>query len=724
MGSLFNAVNDLAKAARTAAEIAVWAGHKGSRQLYKRDRGMCLVCNNLQPYGHEDTFGRFGARWNSKRGDAAVEFAVRTNASAAATLVLEDISPKKLLEAREPEKQTGLPKRNCKYCRLLCDIFDAFFIDEWMSWITETKNGMPIQVGLMIREGLPLIINCWSFTYDKNVLNPRVDLEVYCDSTPGPTSYLAGAPSMGSVRTRAENVGSESCTRFIEESVRQCCAEHEVCNTQATGFVPTRLIYLGESNAELRIRESIPASERVAWAALSYCWGGDQLYKLIRANLPTLKEHINPSDLPVAFCNAIEVARRLGLRYLWIDSLCIVQHDKDDWEAEAARMGMVYTQAFIVLCVASTPNPRTPFLGQRDEEWLPKRFDFETEQGVKMPIMVRQRHLLAAPLEQGSLEPPFTSAWATLKRVGPLYKRGWCFQETFLATRILHFAPGAIIFECKTHRRSEDQSPPFTSTIPGTLGEVDDTEKWHMTVKVYTQRQLTFASDKLPAIGGAASNMPQAQRSTYLAGLWRESLLLDLLWQVMPGATHQALTYPRTEQSAPSWSWASMDRGVTWNPLKSPQPLAEVVAAETTVVGANPYGQVAGGRICLRGRIKPCCIVTSRQKNEQWAHYIKKDGSQSKKAHFRADGQLMPEVRPGETGAFARRARGEEWDENVQATAVFFCIARTPWMNYNYVGLILSASPDDASCMERVGSITNVPSDWYEGSEVMTVTIV
>jgi hypothetical protein len=252
---------------------------------------------------------------------------------------------------------------------------------------------------------------------------------------------------------------------------------------------------------------------------------------------------------------------------------------------------------------------------------------------------------------------------------------------------------------------------------------VDDAEKWHMIVKAYTQRQLTFASDKLPAIGGAASNMPQAQRSTYLAGLWRETLLLDLLWQVMPGGTHLALTYPRTEQLAPSWSWASVNRGVTWNPLKSPRILAEVVTAETTVVGANPYGQVAAGRICIRGRIRPCCISTSRQKNEQWVYYIKKNGLQSKKQHFRADGQLMAEMKLGKDGGFARRARDGEWDSEVQAAAVFLCIAQTPWTNHNYVGLILAASPYFEGCLERVGSITGIPSDWHDGGEMTTMTI-
>jgi hypothetical protein len=231
----------------------------------------------------------------------------------------------------------------------------------------------------------------------------------------------------------------------MKECVLQRCAEHEACSN-LKGFVPSRLISLGDSNEDIRLSESVPTCEGIRWAALSHCWDGSSPCKLLQANLFTLQQRIDYTTLPATFCNAIEVVRELGIYYLWIDSLCIVQDDKNDWELEAARMGMVYGRAFVVLCAASSPNPQTSFLGQRDEMWLPKMFEFETVQGDNVPIMVRQRHLLAAPLGQGSYEPPFTSAWASLKPVGPLYKRGWCFQETFLATRILHFAPGAIIF--------------------------------------------------------------------------------------------------------------------------------------------------------------------------------------------------------------------------------------------------------------------------------------
>ena len=73
-------------------------------------------------------------------------------------------------------------------------------------------------------------------------------------------------------------------------------------------------------------------------------------------------------------------------------------------------------------------------------------------------------------------------------------------------------------------------------------------------------------------------------------------------------------------------------------------------------------------------------------------YYVKKDGKQSKKGHFRADGQLMAENRPGNDGAFARRAvnpgqNDRQRVDEVLAKAAFFCIVKTSWTNYNYVGL-------------------------------------
>lgn len=722
MPSFFGAAQDLAKGVKWAADTTAWAGHFASRQIRSARDGVCLVCNNLQPYNHEDTFGRAGAAWHHFE-ESHLATRRKEVGSAAATLVLKERSTKALLECREIDPRTNLPKNNCKYCRLLCEIFDAFFIDEWMSWVTETKNAMPIKFGLMIREGSPLIINCWNFTYDKWFQNSRVDLELYLEQSLF-TTPVPGAPVTGPVGPRMPDSRSEFCMQFLQESFQQCCREHPGCAVRPEGFVPTRLIYVGGGNDALQLQDSIPQGETIAWAALSHCWGGGKPMSLVKSNLDKLHQNIAFTDLPPTFQNAITITQQLGLHYVWIDSLCIVQDDRADWEQEAARMGTVYNRAFIVISGASSANPETPYLGPRDPDWLPKRFEFQPSPGVNLPILVRKRSLLAAPLEQGLYEPPFTESWAGLKRVGPLHSRGWCFQESFLAKRIVHFSPGAVIFECQTHRRSEDQLPPYPSTVPGTLGEISSAEQWYMIVKTYTTRQLTYASDKLPAIAGAATQMPQAKSSVYLAGLWSETLLLDLLWQVMPGRAHAELSYKKEEQSSPTWSWASINWGITWNILESPQLLASVVHAETSVPGKNPYGEVSGGHITLRGRIKTCQLSVDYHKNEHWVSYKKADGTSSKKQHFRTDGRLMAEPLPG--GTFARRATPgiTSSPPNSETWAVFFCIARTSRMRYNDVGLILGISRDFPGSMERVGSITNVPRDWYDTGEEKTLTIV
>ncbi|KAL7625014.1 hypothetical protein AAE478_004228 [Parahypoxylon ruwenzoriense] len=721
MQSLVSSAKGITKGVRLAADTAAWAGNAVSRQIRGGRHSVCLVCNNLQPYRHENTFGRPNAVWD-QLGDPE-QAARRKELSLVPTLVLEDLSTKKLLECREIDPKTGRLKNDCKYCRLLCEIFDAYFIDEWMNWITETKNGMPIKFGLMIREGAPLIVNCWNFTYDKWFQNARVDLELYVDNMP--PYPIPGAPTMGLTGIRAADVRSDECMKFMKESVAECCMSHTGCAMQPGGFVPTRLIYVGGGKNALRlICDGVPSGETIAWAALSHCWGGGKPLSLVGSNLNSLQEHIEFSELPATFQDAITITQELGVPYVWIDSLCIIQDNRLDWEKEAARMGSVYNRAFIVISGASSPNPSTPYLRPREAEWLPKCFNFSLSPDINIAVLVRQRHLLAAPLEQGLLEPPFTSSWATLKRVGPLYSRGWCFQESFLANRILHFTPGAIIYECKTHRKSEDQLPPYPSTVSGTLGKVTTMEQWHLIVKSYTSRQLTFTKDKLPAIAGAATIMPQARTSRYLAGLWSETLLLDLLWQVMPGRAHMPLMTKEHEENAPTWSWASMNWGVTWNSLKSPVPLTSVVDARTEVPGANPYGQVPKGTVTIQGRIRYCRLTADYHKNEHWVAYKKADGSYSKKEHFRTDGALVAGTVPGRGDTFACRSRLTTSGNAMETGAVFLCIAKCHWTKSDHVGLILGVSPRYPGYMERVGNITNVPKDWYETGSEATVTIV
>ena len=739
MPKLLETLGDLAKGAGVAADTAVWLGRYAKRQYNSGKHGVCLLCNNLQPEGHEDTFiwTPAGAQRNARPGQ-------NVQGGAVLALVLEKLSTKELLRSREINKETGAPFRDCKYCRLVCEIFDAFYIDEWMSWVTETKNAMPVSFGLMIRHGAPLIMTTTGFVHDKYWKDARSDVEVYLDPSAVPSTApsasspaMPGLPALGPASARQADTRSEACLSFIKESVQQCCAEHGACRSTSGAFVPTRLLYVGGGNAGLRLCETTTWREQPPYAALSHCWGGGKPLSLVKARLEEFKKKINLADLPNTFKDAITVAQELQLPYLWIDSLCIIQDDTSDWEQEAARMADVYSKAFVVVTGSSSPNPETPFLGPREDEWLTKTFEFPVSPGVNTPIKARKRAVLAAPLDQGLLEPPFTTSWGTLKRVGPLYNRGWCFQEAYLAARNLHFAPGSLVFECKTHRRGEDQLPPYPSTAPGTLGRPDPADQWRMLVKSFTSRQLTFGGDKLPAIGGAAAVMPQARAGggRYLAGLWSDTLLPDLMWQVMPwmvlaGQDRESLAYDDEHGGPPTWSWASMKWGVVWSPLRSPQPVARVLEAEATVEGANPYGKVSGGVVKLQGRLKRCRLrFDSRLEHD--AYYTLCDGTAaSKMQHYRTDGPLARETVPGPYGANVRRGRGGPYGVDTakeEVTAAVFFIACCPFVGHigrQYVGLVLGTSPRSAGCMERVGAIFNLPKSWYDSAEEAVVAIV
>ncbi|KXJ86487.1 heterokaryon incompatibility protein-domain-containing protein, partial [Microdochium bolleyi] len=370
---LFAKARDVAAGFKIAAASVAYVGNMAAAS-YRRGRdGICSVCNNLQPDGHENTFGRVGDAL--LQSDATLA-ARRSELGAVPTLVLTNIHPKDVLKSREVDPQTGQYVSNCKYCRLLCDIFDHFFIDEWMSWITETKNGMPVKVGLMIRQGMPLVINCWEFEYDKWFKTSRCDLELYMD--PMPAAPIAGAPAMGPAGRRPADVRSEESMWFIKHSLAQCCHEHPQCGPpKGVDFVPTRLVYIGRDNDSLRLHETTGEDAGKPWVALSHCWGESTPLSLTQENLARLKEKITWSDLPNTFKDAITLARHLSIFHIWIDCLCIIQNSENglDWQREAALMGSIYQYSFIVICTSASKNAQVPVLRPREQDWLPKQFD-------------------------------------------------------------------------------------------------------------------------------------------------------------------------------------------------------------------------------------------------------------------------------------------------------------------------------------------------------------
>jgi hypothetical protein len=216
----------------------------------------------------------------------------------------------------------------------------------------------------------------------------------------------------------------------------------------------------------------------------------------------------------------------------------------------------------------------------------------------------------------------------TNANIFPLAKRGWAFQERLISPRVLHFGPDELLFECVTTVQCECADPTNkpSRNIVETKSSLHSTAKlidsetantpfqanWQGLVQMYSTLKLTEPSDKLTACGGLAKMLARSN-DQYLAGLWQSSFLEDLVWHV------HSVFGPKTRSKqpwrAPSWSWASVDGQVIFNPWgedsrETPYRFrVDLVDCITVPKGGDEFGQLVSGKLRLRGRCTPVTWV-------------------------------------------------------------------------------------------------------------------
>jgi hypothetical protein len=194
----------------------------------------------------------------------------------------------------------------------------------------------------------------------------------------------------------------------------------------------------------------------------------------------------------------------------------------------------------------------------------------------------------------------------------PLLHRGWVAQETALAPVVLHFGVRQIYWECHEKRACET----YPSGLPDCLGLIDpkldfatgedaDDDRyrfwWTCFVESYSKTALTRPSDKLVAIAGLAKRMQLALKDIYLAGLWKEDLIHQLLWRVSRPEDSKR----PSEYRAPSWSWAAVDGHVRLeNSRVRPKIFAEIIHVKTSVLNDNSTGHIEEGSLRIVGLLK------------------------------------------------------------------------------------------------------------------------
>lgn len=403
-------------------------------------------------------------------------------------------------------------------------------------------------------------------------------------------------------RTIPKSPKSKDGLGSIKKWLSVCSTEHQ--HQITCTFKPSRLLHYDQSKGKVSLCTSFPSDIR--YAALSHCWGSVQPLTLNTSTKHELTQGLPLKAFPQTFQDAFWVIQQLNILYIWIDSLCIIQDSNDDWVHESARMCDIYGNAFLTIAATRARNCSEGFLGPRKgPEYTNIPFHLN---GIYGNVAIFPMHLSRVNPWNGiiGLEDE------------PLSKRAWALQERYLPPRTLHFSSTQMYFECRSefypqdrHLEHNSSKMDFKIHRRATAKDNNPADPWYNIVQRYTERYLTVESDKLPAIGGLAERvflergLNNGPGDEYVAGLWRNNLLSDLIWQTFVEDIKRSTP---TSYTAPSWSWASVNEPVAFMGDQDIQNLSVLKDAKVDLEDSeSPFGKVTGGWVHLSGiKLHPC----------------------------------------------------------------------------------------------------------------------
>ncbi|KAK2764993.1 hypothetical protein FQN54_008692 [Arachnomyces sp. PD_36] len=376
--------------------------------------------------------------------------------------------------------------------------------------------------------------------------------------------------------------GSRQSLDVAASWLNHCVEKHERC-TSVDAALPSRLLDVGTSDDSVIKLINCAPNLRSKYVSLSYCWGrSSTATTTTRDSYSARTSGIPMSDLPRTLQDAITITRHFDIRYLWVDSLCILQDNQNDWARESARMADVFSNAWVVLAANRARDSGEGCFHNR----VPRASSI-----VNIPGTGEVYAQLLFPSDEWDSARGFDSE--------PLTQRGWAFQERALARRTLHYNTRQMYFECNHGVRGEDGCSVDKRFCR--LGPLEQRpwprEKWYELLFSYGDRLLSKPTDRLPAVSGLAKMFDTRSEVQYVAGLWSDTLIEGLAWQSM-GDRAPAST---TDYVGPSWSWASHRGSVSAGRQKEWQDVARVESWHVDLKNKeNPYGEVEAAWIRIR----------------------------------------------------------------------------------------------------------------------------
>ena len=443
--------------------------------------------------------------------------------------------------------------------------------------------------------------------------------------------------------------------------------------------MPSRLIYVGPFNQPLNprlyISEMVTQETELRYTTLSHCWGCLKIFRLLSSNINDLVDKIPLEELSQVFIDAMDLTRRLGIEYIWIDSLCIIQDSYDDWSTESTKMGSVYRHSWCNIAATGFPDGSAGMYIERHTSLSqPRKFNLDLRDGdVPVTRSCQGKYYCMENL------------WLSEVDNAPLNTRAWVFQERVLSPRVLHLGSRQILWECKEleacerfpdgipkplkssfkaihtveanlsdynvgapanedieemeDHKSHEADESSDEAVEGNANDENDendkdenendeldeeTEaylsllgRWNKMTYSYNDKNLTKYEDKLIAISGIAKEMQQAIGYEYVAGLWASRITLQLLWFVLTEGGQMGRIAKATTYQAPSWSWASINAPVgemhdeETRKEAAKSLVAAVVEFNVTRKDENEFGQITGGFLRIFGPLTRATFVDS-----------------------------------------------------------------------------------------------------------------
>lgn len=418
-------------------------------------------------------------------------------------------------------------------------------------------------------------------------------------------------PFLGRLSTPSGDTSSPRAVDALLGWNRQCLASHTHCGSGLDQLMPHRVLKI-ENHDECRVR-LVEGRTYGRYAALSHRWCSKTPgASLTKAQIDIFRTQVPNKLFYPLLRDAIKICGHLEIEFIWIDCMCIVQDDPADWATEASQMASIYENASLVIAGSGCSEDEENGLHSSSLNKYPPK---EIIKVHDEPVHIRPQ--LSHPVwrDQGKLTEFSISAEY------PLMSRGWVFQERALAKRTVHFTREELVWECTEAVWCECMSGEIRTPAESHTLLLRDVQKstWNSIVSWYSMLNLTFADDRLPALGGIARRYGEPKNLTYMAGLWKETWQEDFFWE--RGNEPKPRPWPLP---APTWSWASISGHVrvvkSDDQTKLCHLLTLVGYQAKPIQGGDIYGRLLQPVIYIRG---PLLRATIHQ-GQDWTAAVKK----------------------------------------------------------------------------------------------------